>query len=250
MNKYITDIVLKKCPSTLLLTYKGSIVYGTQKEGSDVDFMGICFPPEESVFGLGKFEQQEFKETIRGIIYEGTIYSIQKFFRLAMNGNPNIIECLFVEPKHIIYKTEIGQKIIDIRNEFLSKKCYHSFTGYAYSQLMKLRYKKYKESHRKAEVEKYGYSLKNAYHLIRLLHMAIQILTEKDLTVLRPERSLLIAIRNGRYKVEEIEEMARVLKEQTTDAYIRSDLRHKCNYRKLNETLIKIMREYYGANIL
>jgi len=250
MNKYLLRTVLEKCPSTFLLTYKGSIVYGTQKEGSDTDFMGICFPPEESVFGLEKFEQQEFKEKIDDMIYEGTVYSIQKFFRLAMNGNPNIIESLFVEPKSIIYKTEIGQNLIDIRHEFLSKKCYHSFTGYAYSQLMKLRYKKYKESHRKAEVEKYGYSLKNAYHLIRLLHMAIQILTEKDLTVLRPERSLLIAIRNGRYKVEEVEEMARVLEKQTTDAYIKSDLRYKCNYKKLNQILIKIMKGYYGTNIL
>jgi len=239
----IIELVLDKCNNVVLLTYAGSLIYGTQKEGSDIDIQGVCLPSRDVVFGLTNFEQQEFKENVYG--FEGTVYNIKKYFQLAMNGNPNVLETLFVEPRHILSRNEIGQQLIDIRKEFLSKKCYHSFSGYAFSQLRKLQYKEYKGSKRRAEVEKYGFSLKNGFHLVRLLKMGIQILVEQDLSVLRPERQLLLAIRNGEYKLEEIEQMADELKKQVDYAYMNSQLRNKCNYDKLNEILVKILETHF-----
>lgn len=239
----IIELVLDKCNNVVLLTYAGSLIYGTQKEGSDIDIQGVCLPPRNVVFGLTNFEQQEFKRNVYN--FEGTVYNIKKYFQLAMNGNPNVLETLFVEPKHILFKNETGQQLIDIRKEFLSKKCYHSFSGYAFSQLRKLQYKKYEESHRHAEVEKYGYSLKNAYHLVRLLKMGIQILVEQDLSVLRPERQLLLAIRNGEYKLEQIEKMADELKKQVDYAYVNSKLKNKCDYNKLNKILVEILENHF-----
>ncbi|GAI72668.1 unnamed protein product, partial [marine sediment metagenome] len=133
---------------------------------------------------------------------------------------------------------------------FLSKKCYKSFCGYAFSQLRKLQNKEYLGSKRKEEVEKYGYSLKNAYHLVRLLHMGIQILVEKDLDVLRPERQLLIQIRNGEFTLEKIQKMADRLDKQIRDAYVRSDLREKCEYDRLNGILVDLMRNFYADKII
>lgn len=239
----IIELVLDKCDNVVLLTYAGSLIYGTQKEGSDTDIQGICLPNRNVVFGLTNFEQQEFKRNVYN--FEGTVYNIKKYFQLAMNGNPNVLETLFVEPKHILFKNETGQQLIDIRKEFLSKKCYHSFSGYAFSQLRKLQYKKYEESIRRAEVEKYGYSLKNGYHLVRLLKMGIQIPVERDLSVLRPERQLLLAIRNGEYKLEQIEKMADELKKQVDYAYVNSKLRNKCDYDKLNKILVKILNNHF-----
>ena len=241
----IIESVLDKCDDVVLLTYAGSLIYGTQKDGSDIDIQGICLPSQDVVFGLTNFEQQEFKRNIYD--FEGTVYNIKKYFQLAMNGNPNVLETLFVEPRHILFKNEIGEQLINIRKEFLSKKCYHSFSGYAFSQLRKLQYKKYEESHRRAEVERWGYSLKNGYHLVRLLKMGIQILVEQDLLVLRPERQLLLAIRNGEYKLEQIEQMADELKKQVDYAYINTKLRNKCDYDKLNKILVKILEDYFGS---
>jgi len=240
----IIDSVLNKCDDVILLTYAGSLIYGTQKEGSDIDIQGICLPSRDVVFGLTNFEQQEFKESVYG--FEGTVYNIKKYFQLAMNGNPNVLETLFVEPKHILFRNEIGRQLIDIRKEFLSKKCYHSFSGYAFSQLRKLQFKKYEGSIRRAEVEKYGYSLKNAFHLVRLLKMGIQILVEQDLSVLRPERQLLLAIHNGEYKLERIEQMADELKKQVDYAYMNTKLQNKCDYNKLNGILIEILNNHFG----
>ena len=124
-------------------------------------------------------------------------------------------------------------------------KCYKSFTGYAYSQLYKLEKKEYKDSHRREEVEKYGYSLKNAYHLIRLMHMAIQILVERDLTVLRPERKLLLEIRKGEFSIGYIKEMADKLENQAKEAYIRSTLREEVDRKGLEVLLMNLMEDYF-----
>jgi len=246
MRELIKQIVLEKCPNTILLVYKGSMTYGVSDQTSDIDFLGICFGPEDSVFGLKRFEQQEFNEKIDGKILDGTVYEIRKFFRLAMNGNPNILESLFVEPKHILFKNEQGEKLLAMRQEFLSKKCYKSFCGYAFSQLRKLQNKEYLGSKRRREIEKYGYSLKNAYNLVRLLHMGIQILVEDDLDVLRPERQLLIQIRNGEFTLKKIQGMADKLDNQIRDAYIKADLREKCDFNKLNSELMAMMKEFYA----
>lgn len=246
MKELIKRIVLEKCPGTILLVYRGSMTYGVSNQTSDIDFLGICFGPEDSVFGLKRFEQQEFNQKVNGKILDGTVYEIRKFFRLAMNGNPNILESLFVEPKHILFKNEQGEILLAMRQEFLSKRCYKSFCGYAFSQLRKLQNKEYLGSKRKEEVERHGYSLKNAYHLTRLLHMGIQILVEKDLDVLRPERQLLIQIRNGEFTLARVQEMADRLDNQIRDAYIKTDLREKCDYDKLNSILIDVMRNFYA----
>jgi len=247
---HLVPDIIEKCPGeVILITYKGSMTYGTQREGSDVDFLGICFPPEEAVFGLKRWEQKEFRFTKNGLTYDGTIYDIRKFFRLAMNGNPNILESLFVESKDIAFCNDDGRRILDERKEFLSRnKCYKSFTGYAYSQLYKLEKKEYKDSHRREEVEEYGYSLKNAYHLIRLMHMAIQILVERDLTTLRPERQLLLQIRNGNFTLTEIRIMTDELENQAKEAYIKSTLREEVDRGHLEGVLMSLMKRFYDPN--
>ncbi|MBA7689830.1 hypothetical protein ES703_98341 [subsurface metagenome] len=110
MKELIKQRVLAKCPGTILLVYRGSMTYGVSNQASDIDFLGICFGPKDSVFGLKRFEQQEFNQKVNGKTLDGTIYEIRKFFRLAMNGNPNILESLFVEPKHILFISGLKEK--------------------------------------------------------------------------------------------------------------------------------------------
>lgn len=77
------------------LIYKvrsGSHLYGTNHEGSDEDFRGIIIPPASYFLGLDTFEQYE-GEPDEDICY----YDIRKFIRLALAGNPNVIEILWSE---------------------------------------------------------------------------------------------------------------------------------------------------------
>lgn len=61
---------------------------------------------------------------------------------------------------------------------------------------------------RHAIEEKYGYDCKHAYHLVRLMRMAQEILTTGQVIVKRPDREELLAIRNGAWSYEKLMEWA------------------------------------------
>ena len=69
------------------------------------------------------------------------IYSFNKLVALLSNVNPNTIEMLGNKPEHYFYVSPIGQELIDNAHLFLSKKCVHSFGGYANQQLYRLNQK-------------------------------------------------------------------------------------------------------------
>lgn len=104
---------------TILLVRHGSHAYGTNTETSDEDFKGVAIPPKEYFYGFThRFEQAELKAPDD----DAVIYDIRKFFNLAADCNPNIIELLHVDPIDYVIVTPIGQMILDHKNDFLSKK--------------------------------------------------------------------------------------------------------------------------------
>lgn len=119
---------------TIFLTVAGSYAYGTNIKGSDVDVRGVCVPPKEIVLGFN----QNFEQTDQ-IDPDLVIYGLRKFMFLAANCNPNIIELLFTDPKFHLIKTDVGQKLLDHRHLFLSTKAKHTFSGYAISQLKRMK---------------------------------------------------------------------------------------------------------------
>lgn len=117
----------------LFSTLHGSQAYGTSLPTSDVDIKGFCVAPMSYYTGLGNnFEQAELKSP------DAVVYDIRKFFKLAAECNPNIIEVLFTEPDCWVNCSPLGQKIIDNRDVFLSKKARHTFAGYAHAQLQRI----------------------------------------------------------------------------------------------------------------
>lgn len=116
----------------MFLTLGGSYAYGTNIETSDVDIRGCALNTQEEILTNKKFEQFVNEET------DTTIYGFNKFVNLLTNVNPNTIEMLGCRPEHYLYISPIGQELIDNRYIFLSKKCVHSFGGYASNQLRRL----------------------------------------------------------------------------------------------------------------
>jgi len=122
--------------NTILYVRHGSHAYGLNGPGSDEDFKGVAIPPMRYFLGFSKrFDQTEIKTDM----IDATIYGIKKFFKLASECNPNIIETLWVEPEDQMLVTQVGERLIDIREEFLSKRALHTFTGYAMSQLKRIK---------------------------------------------------------------------------------------------------------------
>src|SRR3990172_2078508 len=125
---------------TIFLTKHGSHAYGTNTPKSDIDIRGVCIPPREYFFGFHKrFEQAESKEV------DCTIYDIRKFFHLASDCNPNILEFLWIDPSDWILpeprhrdRENLWMRILRHREEFLSKKIVYTYRGYAISQLKRI----------------------------------------------------------------------------------------------------------------
>lgn len=113
----------------------GSQSYGTALPSSDLDIRGVAVAPLHYYLGfVDSFEQLEVKEPI-----DCTIYDIRKFFKLAADANPNILEQLWVDPADVYKTTPEWEQVLDARTMFLSRRVRHTFSGYAISQLRRIR---------------------------------------------------------------------------------------------------------------
>lgn len=148
----------------ILLTLGGSHAYGTNVEGSDVDIRGCALNAKDEILTNKNFEQFVNENT------DTTIYAFNKLITLLSNVNPNTIELLGCKPEHYLYLSPIGKELLDNRHLFLSKKCIHSFGGYANAQLRRLDNKAVRlvsqserEVHILHSIENAAYSFKDKY---------------------------------------------------------------------------------------
>lgn len=134
--------------NTILLCLTGSRLYGINNDDSDYDYKGICIPPLKFFFGTSSFDQFDgFKDELqtKDCIYslltntDSSIYNLKKYVQLALLNNPNILELLWTDPKYYIVKTKFADRLIALRDEFLSIKVYYSYTGYSFSQIKKVK---------------------------------------------------------------------------------------------------------------
>ena len=102
---------------------------------------------------------------------------------------------------------------------------------------------------RKKLVEKYGYDCKNASHLIRLLKMGMEFLTEGRLFVERvSDASQLLDIKTGKWTLDEVKTEAKKLFALSEEAYVRCTLPQHVNLDLINETCVEILQNYLSSN--
>lgn len=121
------------------LAYKfvrGSTLYNTNIETSDVDYGGVFILPNEKLIGLPDFYQDQVSDEK----HDTTYYEFNRWVELLMKANPNALESLFVPTDKVIGDIHPAvQLIIDNRDMFLTKECFKSLSGYAYAQIQKCR---------------------------------------------------------------------------------------------------------------
>jgi uncharacterized protein len=118
---------------TIYVTRHGSHSYGTNIEGSDLDIRGVCIAPKEYYHGfVNTFHQAVQTEP------DLTIFELRKFLDLACNVNPNVIELLYTDPSDHLVVSRTWERLVEVRDSFLSKRAKHTFSGYALSQLKRI----------------------------------------------------------------------------------------------------------------
>ena len=245
-------------------TIMGSVAYGVSSDTSDVDVYGWAIPPKEDVFphlggeilGFGRqrkrFEQFQEHHVAdpdalagHGRTYDLTIFGIVKFFQLAMENNPNVIDSLFTPATCVLHSTRVGNLVRENRRLFLHRGAWPKFKGYAYSQLHKIASKE--PTGKRAElVERHGYDTKFAYHVVRLMGEVEQILLEGDVDLQRDSERLK-AIRRGEWTEERLRRWAADKEADLERAYAASRLPATPDEDKLRTLLLGCLEEHYGT---
>ena len=117
----------------LLLGLGGSRAYGTNLPESDTDIRGIALNTFEESFGI----KNDFEQVV-DTVTDTTVYSLKKMSQLLLSCNPNTIELIGLRPEDYIYVSENGQKLLDHKKAFLSRRAIDTFGGYAQAQFNRL----------------------------------------------------------------------------------------------------------------
>jgi hypothetical protein len=293
------------------LCWRGSVAHGMYVPKSDPDsiddkdLMGVYIGPVEHYFGFGRKDVYEKWEGEWDCVF----YELRKFVGLLLNCNPNVLSLLWLNPNGIIYESQIGERLRTNRDLFVSKKAYHSFSGYAYAQFKKMisfnqeaqalmaqledqltsfgidpescdaggslrrsdgqpfvgatseamdvvkRYRGerrryysggYMGQKRRELVRRVGYDAKNAAHLIRLLRMGIEFLTEGTMHVERVDGPELLDIKRGAWPLEKVKNESERLFQLAQEAYVRSSLPSEPDRERAEKLCVEMVAEYHG----
>lgn len=193
--------------TTILLADCGSHGFGLNVATSDYDLKGVCVEDFDCHLVLeGKFDQfiEKVELTTNYPGHDIVIYSLEKFIRLAIAGNPDVTPLLFSRSPEKL--TPIGEELQALVPWMIHRGWAKRFLGYMESQRQKLVGERgQKRVTRNDLVEKYGHDTKYLYHLLRLGIQGVELMETGLITMpfTGSTRDHLLDIRNGKITLNE-----------------------------------------------
>ena len=190
----------------------GSNLHGAKTEGyDDLDIYGCYIEPQSYILGLTPMQHFVWSSSSDAVKNSAndvdvTMYSLQRWGELMLKGNPAILHYLFASDVECHTQDTWRVFIQPMLNGLVTKKSAKQYLGFANSQRMRLTGEKGMGRHgqRPDLIEKFGYDTKFAMHYIRLLYECRELLMDRCLTFPRPEKSVLIDIRQGKFTQDEV----------------------------------------------
>jgi predicted nucleotidyltransferase len=223
----------------------GSQLHGAKVTATDdTDWYGVFIAPPEKMIRL---DRDEFFVFTTGGKQGGNgpqdvdvcRYSLRKWAGMAAKGNPSALHFVFAREQ---FSTRWWDKIREHRDLFSSKRHLNPFIRFADDQMERLCGRKgQKNILRAAPEQAHGYDTKYAMHVIRLYLEAQEYMETGKVTLPNPKVDLLVAIRLGKYKRSEIEEMGKELHAETYSAQKSSPLPEAVDL----EAISRLMTEVY-----
>lgn len=232
---------------TILLVRSGSRAYGVHEETSDYDSTGVAIESLSERMSINEVpvEVVECKDTN----LDCTIYTLEKFCKLASKGNPNIIETLF---SPVLEYTKEGNQLIELRNAFWNKRAGTAFLGYIKAQVERIQgLRGQKDVTRKELVERFGYDTKYAYHIIRLGIIGREYLQTGYIQLPMSDLHIrnLKSIRNGERKLSEVLADSAVLEQEIKWATEFGAAPREPNFSKINDWMRSAYMSEWSSHI-
>lgn len=122
-----------------LLVVGGSHAYGLNDKESDLDIRGVASESRKVLLGLEKFDNYTSENP------DVSVFGLNKFVSLALKGNINVIEELFVGTNNILFADEYGQELLKNRELFVTNCMYAPLKGMVSSYIRNAK-KTYRQS--------------------------------------------------------------------------------------------------------
>jgi predicted nucleotidyltransferase len=160
----------------LLRGVVGSTAFGLARPGSDIDRLGLFATPVRHLHVVDRDKvTQLLRESVVTRDPDLTMHEIGKYIRLALRCNPTLVDLLYLPEYEVL--TEAGQRLVDLRSDFLSETYVRSaYGGYAMSQIARIQQEVRNE-------QRQGRIAKHARHCFRLLEQGKDLLYKGSLTV-------------------------------------------------------------------
>lgn len=202
-------------PNEILRSVVGSGVHGIAIAGTDDhDEMGVYIEPPERVVGLLPRQPHYISRTQPEGVRSGhgdtdlVLYSLRKYLRLALKGNPTVLLPLYAPEADLVVRTPLGEELRALAGTFLSRQAVERFLGYMHAQHERMLGggKRNRVPNRPELVERYGWDVKYGSHALRLAYQGREIALDGRLSLpLRPvERERVLAVKRGEVGRDEV----------------------------------------------
>ena len=217
--------------TTILRVPAGSTLHGLNLPGTDdSDEVGICIEDIDAAVGFSEFEQYIYRTAAeregkhdapsRAGDLDLTIFSLRKFLRLAMQGNPQILQCLFVPAHLCIVRDALGSTLQELAPLLVSRHAGARYLGYLEAQRQRLLGERGQKKVNRPELEaKHGFDTKYAMHILRLGFQGVELMSTGKLTLPMAEkdRAFVYATRLGDVPLQDVLTHAGELEHQIKD---------------------------------
>src|SRR5262249_54298179 len=129
------------------------------------------------------------------------LYSLRKYLRLALQGNPTVLLPLYAPADAVLVLRPLGTELRELAGLLLSQRAVHRFLGYLDGQRQRLLGvgRRGGVPNRPELVERYGYDVKYASHALRLAYQGLEIARDGRLTLpmTEGERERVLRVKRG-----------------------------------------------------
>lgn len=193
---------------TILRCEVGSTAHGISTGNDDRDEMGVLIEPIEFAMGVGSpFEQfiyrsaaereQKHDAPSQPGDLDLTLYSLRKYVRLALKGNPTILNLLFAP---VLSADARGYQLRELAPSIIARSTGRAFLGYMEAQRQRLLGERGGMNVQRRELKaKHGFDTKFASHMLRLGFQGVetQQTGRMQLPMSDEHREYLKSVRNG-----------------------------------------------------